>query len=334
MEKSTIFSKICFWILILFFGNFSFAQDEDDIAVIERTNIKDTVYVGAFVNSFYDFDIAERSFKTDLWLWFLYTREGLDLSDKIEIANTKDYSINNVSLDKTKGFQWLGMRLKAEVMKDWDVRNYPFDKQSLDVVIESQEFDTSAITLLADSKNSSIDEQFHFKDWVLNKFKLTNFYRIYNTSFGDQELTGKSVYPAIKLNIEITRKYSWLILFKLITGVIIAFMIASSVFFINPLNTDPRFGLCVGGLFAAVGNKYIVEGTIPATTSNTLLDNIHNTTFIFIFIIIVLSIISLKMREIDTEKSVLRSQKIDKIGFFACATIYFSLICSFIYYAY
>jgi len=80
------------------------------------------------------------------------------------------------------------------------------------------------------------------------------------------------------------------------------------------MHTDPRFGLCVGGLFAAVGNKYIVEGIVPSSNVVSMLDNIHNITFVYILIIISLSIFSLKLREKETEKSTKSSKKLDIIS--------------------
>jgi len=116
------------------------------------------------------------------------------------------------------------------------------------------------------------------------------------------------------MSLTLVRKDSTLILFKLITGVLVAFIISCSVFFINPMHTDPRFGLCVGGLFAAVGNKYIVEGIVPSSNVVSMLDNIHNITFVYILIIISLSIFSLKLREKETEKSTKSSKKLDIIS--------------------
>ncbi len=67
-------------------------------------------------------------------------------------------------------------------------------------------------------------------------------------------------------------------------------MISLMVFRIKPREPESRLGLAVGGLFAAVGNKYIVEGIVPNTTQNTLIDTIHNVTFGAILIIVIMTI--------------------------------------------
>jgi hypothetical protein len=49
---------------------------------------------------------------------------------------------------------------------------------------------------------------------------------------------------------------------------------------------DSRFGLSVGSLFAVVGNKYIIDSSLPESTSFTLVDTLHGLTLFFILIII------------------------------------------------
>jgi amino acid transporter len=103
------------------------------------------------------------------------------------------------------------------------------------------------------------------------------------------------------------------------------------VFWIKPINTDPRFGLCVGGLFAAIGNKYIVESIVPSTNEVTLLDDLHNITFVSIFIIIIISVISLNIYERDSARSMKISKRIDVISFITIVSVYFTLFFTSIY---
>jgi Ca2+/Na+ antiporter len=69
--------------------------------------------------------------------------------------------------------------------------------------------------------------------------------------------------------------------------------------------------LCVGGLFTAIGNKYIVESSVPSSSGNTLMDNVHNLTFIFILLIILVVTISLYFFETGNSQKRKLSLKID-----------------------
>jgi hypothetical protein len=118
----------------------------------------------------------------------------------------------------------------------------------------------------------------------------------------------------------------WTTFFKLYTGILISFIIALSVFLVKPTNLDARFGLVVGSLFSSIGSKYIVDSLIPVYYQNTLFDNIHNVTFIYIFIITLLSIISLNLMESEKVGHSLLSKKLDRIGLITCLVTYFSMI--------
>jgi Ca2+/Na+ antiporter len=120
----------------------------------------------------------------------------------------------------------------------------------------------------------------------------------------------------------IRRNNSWLMLAKMLTGAYVAFLIACLVFFVSSENQDSRFGLCIGGLFAAIGNKYIVESIVPTSTTNTLMDNVHNLTFTFILLIVGVIIISLYLFESGDEAKKRKSLKLDRWAFFSFLTVY------------
>ncbi len=122
------------------------------------------------------------------------------------------------------------------------------------------------------------------KEWSIVSFNVKSEERSYETTYGNPELKGKSTYPRVVAELLISRNNSWLMLIKMLTGAYVAFFISCLVFFVSSENQDSRFGLCVGGLFAAIGNKYIVESELPGSTSNTLMDDVHNITFAFILI--------------------------------------------------
>jgi hypothetical protein len=73
----------------------------------------------------------------------------------------------------------------------------------------------------------------------------------------------------------------------------IAFLIAYVCFYIHADGMDSRFGLSVGSLFAVIGNKYIIDSSLPESTSFTLVDTLHGITLFFIFTIITATAYSL-----------------------------------------
>ena len=257
---------------------------------------KDTITIGAYVNSLYDFNLTDNSYKTEFWLWMKYNANNKidSIQHQIEFISAKSSPhIQAASTNRKGELNWYGAKYIGEFQKNWDVTSFPFDKQKLKITIESGEYNTNKIYFKCDSINSKLNESFKtkLKEWDITDSKFYVDNTNYNTTFGDPDLKMNSSYPSFNFEISISRKDPYLALFKLITGLLVAFIISCCVFFIKPINVDPRFGLSVGGLFAAIGNKYIVEGKVPSTNQITLLDNIHNLTFIYILLITILYVI-------------------------------------------
>src|SRR5215213_11185443 len=80
---------------------------------------------------------------------------------------------------------------------------------------------------------------------------------------------------------------------KMFLGMYIAFLIAYVCFYIHADGMDSRFGLSVGSLFAVIGNKYIIDSSLPESTTFTLVDTLHGLTLFSIFVIITATAYSL-----------------------------------------
>lgn len=283
---------------------------------------EDTCKVGIYINSLTDFNISDQSFSSDFWMWFNYKNDSLQFNDALEVTNSKSSSFTNYSKMKKDGINWDMMKFSAVVFKEWDVSSFPFDKQKLTLHIDHTIYDTKKLAFITDAGNSAIDSNLLLSNWKIDSLAFYVNNQTYNTTFGDPVIKGSSTYPSVTADIFLTRENSWNTLFKMLTGVYVAFSIVLLAFFVKP---SDRLGLCVGGLFAAVGNKYIIESVVPSTVSNTLFDNIHNITFIAIFVILVVAVISFKWNETQKPEYLAKAKKLDRLSFYSVSIIYISL---------
>lgn len=282
----------------------------------------DTCKVGIYINSLTDFNISDQSFSSDFWMWFNYKNDSLQFNDALEVTNSKSSSFTNYSKMKKDGINWDMMKFSAVVFKEWDVSSFPFDKQKLTLHIDHTIYDTKKLAFITDAGNSAIDSNLLLSNWKIDSLAFYVNNQTYNTTFGDPVIKGSSTYPSVTADIYLTRENSWNTLFKMLTGVYVAFSIVLLAFFVKP---SDRLGLCVGGLFAAVGNKYIIESVVPSTVSNTLFDNIHNITFIAIFVILVVAVISFKWNETQKPEYLAKAKKLDRLSFYSVSIIYILL---------
>jgi Neurotransmitter-gated ion-channel ligand binding domain len=313
--------------ILTFFGALSYCS------VTAQSGVKDTCFIGVYVNSIYDFKLDDKSFMADMWIWANYKNDSLNFENDLEVPNSKATDFSHFSVEKKGEWNWMSQKCKAEMMHQWDVSCFPFDKQLLRIEIEDSEYDINTLVYKADTTNSKLNASFNSKEWMIESFTVKESAKTYHTTYGNPEITGSSTYPRVVAEILIKRNNSWLMLGKMLTGAYVAFLISALVFFVSSENQDSRFGLCVGGLFAAIGNKYIVESVVPSSNTNSLMDNVHNLTFTFILLIVLIIIISLRLFESGDDKKKALSLKLDKWAFVAVIGLFVLINLVLIYFA-
>jgi hypothetical protein len=287
----------------------------------------DTVKIGAFINDIYDINLNDKSFSTQFWVWFNYRDSSLHPLETLEIPNAKTVESDLAFTEEKNGMYWAGKKIHATLKRDWEVGLFPFDEQRMTIELEESNSDTSDMVYIADVANTKLDTALKIANWEITGYQLTAKAKKYDTTYGDPSLSGSSGYPHAELVITIKRR-SWGLFFSLFTGLYVAFFISTLVFFIDPVDLDPRFGLSVGAMFAAVGNKYIVDSILPQSTTFTLVDKLHILTYIFLLLCIVLSVISLRIWKND---QITRSQRFDRRAYIWIMSLYLGINCWLIY---
>lgn len=280
---------------------------------------KDTVKVGFFMNTLYDISFPENEFSSTFWIWLLYKNDSLKMYDYLELINSKSYDVADLIIEKEEGINWISILYNATVIKEWKTENFPFDKQQLKIRIEDAQYGTEDVVLVGDNESSRLSSEIKLRGWNIADFYLKTGISVYETNYGDPTMKeNKSEYSHVDIIIDLERE-SWGLFFKLFLGVFVAFAISMLTFLFEPSDLDPRFGLSVGALFAAVGNKYVVDSMLPESAGFSLADAIHAVAFIFIFLSILASAIS---RHYDREEKAHISDRIDRYSLIGMSIAY------------
>jgi hypothetical protein len=181
-------------------------------------------------------------------------------------------------------------------MKDsWRISNFPFDHQTLRIAFENSQYDSRKLVYVADTIGNHFDPRFALRGWTIDSCIINTGTKMYETGFGDTSLAKPHTeYSTFRTRLVISRDAKGLF-WKIFLGMYIAFLIAFICFFIHADGMDSRFGLSVGSLFAVVGNKYIIDSSLPESTSFTLVDTLHGLTLFSIFIVITATAYSLQL---------------------------------------
>lgn len=255
----------------------------------------DTVKVGIYVTSIHDIDFKQKEYTITFWLWLKYKNKAFDFERNLEIPQSKGVTKSYTTIDTTGGKVYMLMKIQCIMKDSWKIENFPFDKQTLRLSIENSQFDTRSLVFLADTLGSHYDKRFALSGWVVDRFIQFSNKKLYETAFGDESFaTPHSEYSAFRVRISINRDAGELF-WKMFLGMYIAFLIAYLCFFIHADSIDSRFGLSVGSLFAVIGNKYIIDSSLPESVSFTLVDTLHGLTLFSILLVITATTYSLKL---------------------------------------
>lgn len=282
---------LSFLLLISLAANSQTDSLANDSLSEEEVVVKDTVKVGVYITSIYSLGFAENDFGIDFWVWFVHNNADIDPKETMEIFNSESQTFEYGTSESKGDYLWSVQKCRAMIKKNWAIARFPLDDQTLDVILEETDRDTSEIVYIADVENSKIDPSVDLNGWIVQGFGIEPMVKTYNTTYGDPTLKGESSYARLQFTTKITRD-SGRIFLKLFLGLYVAFLIALAVFFLDGSEIGARTSLAVGALFAAVGNKYIVDSSLPDHTSFTIVDKIHNMTFALIFLSIVFNVIS------------------------------------------
>jgi hypothetical protein len=263
----------------------------------------DTVKVGVYVISIHDINFHDKEYTIRFWLWFVYKpNPNFDFTTQLDIPNAKEIDPvepEEIITSTVKGKTWVQLKMKCIMKENWKVHDFPFDKQRLHIHVENMVNDITKLVFVADP-DSKYNKAEATDGWRIGEFIVSSDTNRYDSGFGDPEGHKSQTYSNFKVEMGLERNTLGLFM-KIFIGMYIAFLISLISFFSSPWETDPRFGLPVGGLFAAVGNKYIIDSLLPESSQFTLVDTLHSLTFFGILSVLVVSAIAMKYYDHDNK---------------------------------
>lgn len=268
------------------------------------------VIMGIFPTSIHELNYADESYKISFYLWAITDDPNYDPRKSLELTNAYDYEYKNYTKNKRKDGKYLHvMHFYSTIYHNWQVQNFPFDKQVLIVRVEDAD-NIDDIVFIADSKESAISDQLTLEDWEILGLDVKTKIHAYNSSLGSYGGI-RDKYSQFIGQIFIQRHGARLF-FSFYIGFIVSFMISAFVFFIEPSEIRPRASFTLAALFGAVGNKYIIDRFLPVVDHFTLNDVIQIAAFGLILTTAFTTIITYHIQK----TSPIRADKINKyVGF-------------------
>lgn len=271
----------------------------------------DTVKAGIYITSIHDIDFKQKEYTTTFWLWLRYKNKNFNFLENLEVPLAKTVNRSFATIDSSNNEIFIQMKLECIMKDSWKISNFPFDHQYLRLSIENSQYDNNELVFVPDTAGQHYDPRFALTGWTIDSCLVSSGNKAYETAFGDKNAAKPHTeYSAFRVKMSMSRDASGLF-WKMFLGMYIAFLIAYLCFYIHADSIDSRFSLSVGSLFAVVGNKYIIDASLPESTSFTLVDALHGLTLFSILIIIMATTYSLYLTK---QNKLEQSKKFDLVA--------------------
>jgi hypothetical protein len=275
-------------------------------ASAQQIRTPDHCRTGAYITDLYNLSQPDRTFKADVWFWSVCDKPTRRPLQSMEYVNASQF---NITLDSTapRGDQfWSNRKVVGTWRHVWNVANYPFDRQTLTMVVEEGLQDVRSFYYDADGENSSYDPSLDIPGWRITDSRIVPNAHQYPTTFGDPSLTINTSAEYSRLSIEVDiQRDGFLSFLKLTAVVYVAAALALMSFRLNPIrHFGDRMGLLAGALFATVISMNSANSELASADQLTLIDLIHIACLILILSAAMLTLIN--NRAGTTDRDVLR----------------------------
>jgi hypothetical protein len=270
------------------------------------------VRVGMYLSDVPSVDLREGTFAFDAYLWLVWDASrfqstgAADPGSSLPRSPADSYEVMGVhELDTTLVTSrpgYAAFRLQGKVRQQFDLERFPLDEHVLTIRIQDSESEIHKVLLVPDEQGSSA-RAIEIHGWKAGAFAPVSATETFSTNFGDPEIPvgSTTVYSSIDFQLPLMHD-GWPYFFKLTAALFIATLVAMLAFLIRPTDLDPRFGLPIGALFAAVASNWMVSEALPDRSGLTLADWLHIASYVAIFLTLLLSVRSLALFEAGDEQ--------------------------------
>lgn len=242
-----------------------------------------TATVGFSLTSLYDISLVQKSFKFSGYIWWHVTPQTSAYIpfDRTDVINAKEYSIKPHHIYDAKP-NYYEAKINGNVSQEWALRHFPFDSQLLQIRLEDNGYDASRLLYKIDHQYSRVNPSLMLDDWKVMGYSMTSYL--------------DDSYSEVRITVKIKRLNSGWLFFYLFIGAFVGALLCILGFFMR-LDSDVRFSLFLGAIFAVVTNQHILYDVLPRTSYLTLSDKIQIATFILLIFTIITHVILRKLAE-------------------------------------
>ncbi len=266
------------------------AEPRGDQALAVRTGprVDREIYAGVFLHDVAGVEIEDGVFSVDFELWAKW-RGDFD-PDQLMIANAAD--VERISLGMASDRDWhvARWRVRGTLRGEFPMQAFPYDQQSVAIVLELPEEHGRLVT---DAAGSGMAERFSLTDWGYEpEFHLSTTEQTVASDLGflSREGLPTTVHRAT-FEVHLIRPLVTVAL-KIFLPLAIIALVALIALFLPAEAIEPRAGVGVTALLSCFAFQFTLEGSLPAVSYLTLTDILFLIAYVLSTACLVVSIVS------------------------------------------
>jgi hypothetical protein len=286
------------------------SEESSEIAFAEPPNPDGPVLVdlGLFIIQVTGIDVAENTFHIEGFMDLIWCDPRLAYS-AAETGRHEEIFLEEAASDKLEEIWWPDIefvnesgapevenseliilpdgtinfqeRFNAELEARYDLRQFPFDRQILEIEIESFAWDNEYLVLHKEEEKIGFSDEFQIPEWRIERVEASIEEK--------QEVRDRKPFSEFLMKIEVARLssyYQWKILLPLVILVAISW----SVFWMVGDGLADRMSVSLTGLLTIVAYQFIVADGLPKVSYFTLMDGILTLSFVMMALTIMQNI--------------------------------------------
>lgn len=286
----------------------SYKTTESHDTVINTTLT--TVNIGIYPLEVYDIDFQRNTYKMVAYVWMVWDSqnilvldEGLSPPNTLEIMNVVDsWDYKQTELINTtmsNGKNYYLMKIDGTFFQDFDVSQYPLDRQTLTITFEDVEWLDTDMVYVPDIEGTRLQDGISIPGWQIEKIEYQSDTHIYDSKFGYVDDEKFYAYSQLSFRIYIERPIQFFI-FKFVfpLAIIILFSLISLWMPINQF--EVRIALSGSSLLNLVFLQQLYNDKIIVTRQLVLMDLLY----IWAYVSIILTLFELIYSHYEYTKNV------------------------------
>lgn len=257
------------------------------------------VYAGVYLHDVAKFDQKDGVFDVDFELWAKWL--GDFTPDKLRIANSAETERTLLGEESDGAWRSARWRVRGTLRGEFPLQRFPFDEQTLAVVLELPAHDGE---LVPDLAGSGMRERFSVTGWLYEPVFVPRVAQgTYRSDLGSVAFEGKPTrVNRVAFEVKVRRPLL-MAATKLFLPLLVILLVALTALMVHPKWLDVRSGVGVTALLACFAFQFSVSDTMPSVSYMTIADTLFLVAYALTAVLLLVSVVAAWLHDRGKQKT-------------------------------